>query len=96
MLEALDGCFDELEANAGSIQMHHLLRSNLFKTVQTIARLGPINTPAYLNTLMHAGNTNSPSHSNPHASSHRGEVWRSRAGALAFRWMGRVVEWTGS
>lgn len=84
LLDALDGCFDELEANAGTIQMQHLLRSNLFKTVQTIARLSPISfigAPA-------GGANASPARSN-------GEAWKSRAAALAFRWTGRVIEWTG-
>ena len=83
MLEAIDGTFDELEANASSIQMHHLLRSNLFKTVQTISRMGPISL---------VGQT-TPSAQSPLRTC--GEVWESRSGALSLRWMGRVVEWTG-
>lgn len=84
MLNDVHACFDSMEERAGTIEMVHLLRSGLFKTVQLVSRVG-MNSHGYTGGGLGDGDGSEMS----------SEEWKIRAGVLSFCWTGRVIGWNG-
>lgn len=60
LVEQIPSLFDAMESQAQSIKMLYLLRTGLFKTVQSIGRMAPISLP--LDTPISSSTTLSPAH----------------------------------
>jgi hypothetical protein len=90
MLNDVHACFESMEERAGTIEMAHLLRSGLFKTVQLVSRVGVMISHGYTGGGLVDGDGEEAGGLETSS-----EEWKIRAGVLSFCWTGRVIDWNG-